>query len=928
MSDHSGNRLHPPFSGRKTDAAGTPESPSAPCGFFSAGRDGVITAAGGDCLLFDGLLPASFVGKPLAALLRTPEAVGGFADPEAAFASGSPKTFEWNRDGRLLSFSLIPSNDGESLVVLLQDRTLERQAALELQHERAFMNEVLESIPGAFTVSDVEGKLLRWNAYHRDELVGKPESEMAGTDAFEVIHPDDRTFVIAKTLEVLEGTGESGGEARVLKKGGPEYCWREINGRRIDLDGRPMVVGVSIDITARKEAEAALRESEERFRLLFHGHSAIMLVFDADSGRIVDANQAAADFYGWSIKELQGMPIHRLNPYPGVQSGRPDEPDGAVGNTYTFRHRRKDGSIRQVEISGNRIEVGGTSLVYAIIHDVTERNRWADLTEFRLRLYQNTSNHSPESLLGVALDEAERQVSSEFGFIDSLDCSNGDVPSRIWSGNAMSQMSGSLAELRHMPIEKSGAWIEAVALRRPVILNDLRDGHDSLAMPSVHPGVSRIMIVPVVRGHEVPAVLMFCNKPTPFEPEDAIRAEAIGDIVWDLVARKRAEASESTMQDTLMQLQKMELIGQLAGGIAHDFNNMLGVIIGHAELAVEFGNADPSVRQNLMEILAAAERSAQLTGQLLAFARKQQVVPEVQDLNLAVEKTLVMLRRLIGEQIRLDWQPLPYSAPVRIDASQLDQILTNLCVNSRDAIEGGGCITISIGEQLLPQASYDNGAFRASGEYFVITVADTGIGIPKCNIGHVFEPFFTTKEIGKGSGLGLSTVDGIVRQNNGFIELDSEQGRGTDIRVYLHRHHVGSSGHPGGPESLTEGNRNGTILLVEDDLDILNICKSALDQHGFAVLTSATPHKALELIDAHQGSIDLLLTDTVMPGMNGRELANRVLEKYPGTRVLFMSGYAPSIVSKHGVVEDGNFIQKPFSFRDLTETISRVLEQS
>jgi PAS domain S-box-containing protein len=929
MTEYSGKRYDIPVSGPANVPAGNPSTTALPCGFFVAGRDGVITAAGGDCQLFDGQLPPAFVGKPIAALIPNADDGQLFAHPEPAFASGSPRTFERNRDGRFLSFSIIPSDDGTSLAVLLQDRTLERQVALELRHERVFMNDVLESIPGAFTVSDADGKLVRWNAYHRDELVGKPESEMAGTDAFEVIHPDDRAYVIEKTREVLNGAGESGGEARVLKKGGQEYCWREINGRRIELDGRPMVVGVSIDITARKEAEAALRESEARFRLLFHGHSVIMLVFDAVSGLIVDANQAAADFYGWSIDEMTCMPIDRLNPYPPeIQSGRPAGPEGGRTNTYTLRHVRKDGSIRQVEISGNQIKVGGASLIYAIIHDVTERNRWADLTEFRLRLYQNTSTHSPESLLRVAMDEAERQISSAFGFIDALDGSNGDVPLRIWSSNVMSQMSGSLARLRYMPIEKSGAWIDAVARRRAVILNDFRDGHDSLVMPSVHLGITRIMIVPVVRGQEVPAVLMFANKPTPFEPEDAIRAEAIGDIVWDLVARKRAEASESMMQDTLMQLQKMELIGQLAGGIAHDFNNMLGVIIGHAELAMEFGNAGASVRQNLMEILAAAERSAQLTGQLLAFARKQQVVPEVQDLNFAVEKALALLRRLIGEQIELVWLPLPYSAPVRIDSSQLDQILTNLCVNSRDAIEGSGRITISMGEQVLAQASYDNGAFRASGEYFVLTVADTGVGIPKCNIGHVFEPFFTTKEIGKGSGLGLSTVDGIVRQNSGFIELDSEPGKGTEIRVYLHRHHADSSSHPDATEPSTDGNRKGTILLVEDDPDILNICKSALDQYGFAVLTSATPVEALELVDVHQGRIDILLTDTVMPGMNGRELANRLLEKHPETRVVFMSGYAPSIVSKHGVVEDGNFIQKPFSFRELTETIARVLELS
>lgn len=711
-----------------------------------------------------------------------------------------------------------------------------------------------------------------------------------------------------------------------------EQPGRHLQVRFTPVDGASYVVVIVQDVTSNRKterAEEALKLSEEQFRSLFHGHSAIMLVFDAVSGLIVDANQAAADFYGWTIDELRGMRIHCLNPYPPeVQSGQGDNNGQGKPNSFTFHHLRKDGSIRQVDISGNRIDIEGTTLIYAIIHDVTDRNRWAALTEFRLRIYQNAECFSIESLLREALDEAERQTSTPFSFFHFLNGGFDDGKLRVWSSKMRDRMSNARDDLRHKPIEEFSEWIEAVEHRKTVIMNDFPTQMKAGAMPHVHPMITRMMIVPVVRGDEVPAVFVLGNKPYPFEPEDALRAKAIVDIVWDLVARKRAELSESKLQNALMQIQKMELIGQLAGGVAHDFNNMLSIILGNAEMAIEFGDPSGDVLDNLNEILDAAERSAKLTSQLLAFARKQAVMPEVVEMNKAVESILDMLGRLIGEDIELSWNASAETYNVRIDPSQIDQILTNLCINARDAINGQGRITITIDQIHLDRSLYDRGSFRASGDYVMLSVSDNGIGIPRNNLAHIFEPFFTTKEVGKGSGLGLSTVYGIVKQNGGYVEAESEAGFGTEIRVFLPLYGAVELRPQSGQAGEKERNLKGTILLVEDEPDILNICKLMLEKNGYSVITAKTPSEALRHVTAHSGTIDLLLTDVIMPEMNGRELSSLVSSMHPETKVLFMSGYAANVVAAHGVFEDGNFIQKPFSIKDLAAVVERMLQTS
>ncbi len=394
----------------------------------------------------------------------------------------------------------------------------------------------------------------------------------------------------------------------------------------------------------------------------------------------------------------------------------------------------------------------------------------------------------------------------------------------------------------------------------------------------------------------------------------------------DITERRRVEEEKAKLERQLHQAQKMESVGRLAGGVAHDFNNMLGIIIGHAELAM--GHVDPShpLHANLEQIRKAANHSADLTRQLLAFARKQTVAPVVLDLNETVEGMLKMLRRLIGEDIDLSWQPKANLWPVKVDPSQIDQILANLCVNSRDAIAGVGKLIIETGNRTFDEDYCGAHAGFTPGEYVMLAVSDDGCGLDKKTMANIFEPFFTTKEMGKGTGLGLSTVYGIVKQNSGFINVYSEPGQGTTFTIYLSRHKGKAAKMQ--PEALAEPFVRGdeTILLVEDEPAILELVMMMLTNLGYTVLTAGTPGGIIHLAGEYAGKIHLLMTDVVMPEMSGSDLARNLLSRYPLLKHLFMSGYTADVIAHNGILDEGvNFIQKPFSINELAFKVREAL---
>ena len=380
------------------------------------------------------------------------------------------------------------------------------------------------------------------------------------------------------------------------------------------------------------------------------------------------------------------------------------------------------------------------------------------------------------------------------------------------------------------------------------------------------------------------------------------------------------------MEAQLQQAQKMESVGRLAGGVAHDYNNALTVITGYTELSMMEIDPNGALYADLDQVLTAAKRAKNITRQLLAFARKQTIAPKVLDLNENVETMLKMLQRLIGEDIDLAWLPDRRLRPVKMDPTQIDQILANLCVNARDAIENVGKITIETGMKILDKAYCSDHPEFIPGEFVWLSVSDNGCGMEKEIQDKIFEPFFTTKDVDKGTGLGLATVYGIVKQNNGFINVYSEPGKGTMFKVYLRP----NQGKPVDilEESMPEipqGNGE-TILLVEDERSILKLAKKILGSLGYKVLDADTPKKAMGIAKEHPGEIHLLVTDVIMPGMNGLELANSVQIQYPDLKRIFMSGYPANTIAHHGVLDEGAlFIQKPFSKRDLTQIVRKVL---
>ena len=395
----------------------------------------------------------------------------------------------------------------------------------------------------------------------------------------------------------------------------------------------------------------------------------------------------------------------------------------------------------------------------------------------------------------------------------------------------------------------------------------------------------------------------------------------------DITDIKTAEKMRKNLESQLFQAQKMESVGRLAGGVAHDYNNMLSVIVGYTQLALDELTPEDQISEYLRQVYDAAIRSTAITRQLLAFARKQVIAPLVLDLNETVESMLKMLRRLIGEDLDLVWRPATGLWSVEMDPSQVDQVLANLCVNARDAIDGVGRVTIETGMATFDEAYCADHLGFIPGEYVLLAISDDGCGMDRETVEKIFEPFFTTKGVGQGTGLGLATVYGIVKQNNGFINVYSEPGEGTTFKIYFARHAepAGEAAKESPKEVLPIGHGE-VILVVEDEASILDLARKILEKLGYTVLTANLSSQALNLAEEHHGEIQLLITDVVMPEMNGKELSFRLQKIYPRLKTLFMSGYTANVIAHRGVLDEGvQFLQKPFSIESMAAKVEKAL---
>ncbi|MBM9520825.1 PAS domain S-box protein [Desulforhopalus vacuolatus] len=648
------------------------------------------------------------------------------------------------------------------------------------------------------------------------------------------------------------------------------------------------------DITRSRKIRKELLESEEQLRLIFD-NSPIGICSNDLHGNFITTNPAYEKMLGYSKEELSGLSFFDITP----PDYRPKNKElfqkmftlGTAGFRFEKKYIRKDGSEINVSINGTAVRdsKGVTRFGTAFVEDITEKKQVEEAlreSETRLRMIVNQSslgisvadlngryvsaNPAYEKLIGYTEQELQNLT-----FYDLTHPDDRSVNRQLFESSSAEDSHSFTMEKRY--IRKDGTEITVIIHGGTIF--------DATGMPQFVLGL--------------------------FE---------------DITERKNLEKAQQKLQAQLIQAQKMESVGRLAGGVAHDFNNMLSIIIGYSESALEKLSSDDPLQEDITEILSAGKRSADITRQLLAFARQQTTAPRVLDLNDAVESMLKMLRRLIGEDIDLKWCPGENVWPVKIDPSQIDQILANLCVNARDAIPGVGYVSIETKNIIFNEKYCEENAEFIPGEYVMLAVSDSGKGIAPNVIDKIFEPFFTTKKRHEGTGLGLSTVYGIIKQNNGFINVYSEIGKGTTLKCYFSRH-IGEKDILGLESAdamiLSKGE---TILLVEDDSAILKLGERMLKDLGYTVFCAITPAKAIKIAEKNIGNIDLLITDVVMPEMNGRELSDWIQREDPDIKTLYMSGYTSDIIAHRGVLEEGVcFIQKPLSKQELSVKIREAL---
>jgi PAS domain S-box-containing protein len=647
----------------------------------------------------------------------------------------------------------------------LEARVRARTAELEAQQQ--YLTAIVETSPNPIFVKNGEGRFTLINkavelAYGRPshEILGKKEADLNGYHA-EIqtfIHDDDEVIQTRKPKFIPE-------EELTNPKTGETRLYQTIKvPLSVPGNGDVHVLGVASDITDRKRTEERLRETEERYRLLFESNPLPMWVYDLETLGFLAVNNAAINRYGYALDEFRSMTIRDIRPPQDVEKlldNIVQEPE--FNSNGTWKHKKKDGSVIDVEIISHPLDFGGRNAKLVLAHDVTQR--------------------------------------------------------------------------------------------------------------------------------------------------------------------RQAEQALRDTEAQLRQSQKLEGVGQLAGGIAHDFNNLLTVITGFCSLAMRGLKSEDPLLSNLEEIKKAGDRAASLTRQLLAFSRRQVLQPKILNLDTVVVDMEKMLRRIIGEHIDLRAVLEPTLGNVNADPGQIEQILLNLVVNARDSMPNGGKLTIETDNVYLDDEYVKHHVGAQSGPHVMLAVSDTGHGMDQKTLSRIFEPFFTTKELGKGTGLGLSTVYGIVKQSGGNIWVYSEVGNGTTFKIYLPRVDESTEEHTRSLEAATIVKGSETILLVEDEEMLRKLARQTLAGYGYRILEASNGNEAIEQAAKYSGEIHLLLTDVIMPGMNGRELANSLLQTYPSLSVLFMSGYTDDAIVHQGVLdESANFIQKPFSPDSLALKVREVLD--
>lgn len=822
--------------------------------------------------------------------------VGGKGDTvEARFVTRTGE-IRWIRD------HAVPIWDKEKRRVVrvygsAKDITDQRLAQEALEERDLQIADFMARTEDMIYTHDLDGNILSVNQATSRNL-GIPTDELLSMKIQDVLDPSVRDQFSQYLARLLQD-GQANGLMLVITRGGEKRLWEYKNYLRFAKDGTAVAGGMARDVTDTWEAKEALQQAKETLEAIIETAGALIVMVDQD-GKIAHFNRACEELTGYRREEVLGKPLLDLLVPEGwreiVQARYANPHDPSLREPHANPWRTRSGEERMIEwrctpLAGGLL--GGVSMVGVGV-DVTERVKLEQELTDTSHLLQHVLSTSPIVMYTLRPYDGARRTT--------------------WVTSNVEEITGYTVDEALRP----GWWEE-----------HLHPQDREEALHTVSGLWSRRTLTYSYRFRRKDGTYMWVRDDIRVLRDETGRAvEAIGAWV-DVTEQRMAEEERKLLETQLNQAQKMEAIGRLAGGVAHDFNNMLTVISGYGEIALQkLSSLDP-VYEDIKEMLSAAEKSSELTRQLLAFSRKQIIAPRRLDLNEHIRAMEKFLRRLLGEDLSIELFLGEGLWEVYMDPSQVDQILANLVVNSRDAMPRGGTLTIETANLMLDEdyCRFHPGA--SPGEHVLLAVTDTGCGMDRETLQRAFEPFFTTKGEGKGTGLGLSTVYGIVKQNNGTVQIYSEPDRGTTVKVYLPRLSAARTETWHAEESISqeEPRARETVLLVEDEDTVRKLTKAMLENLGYTVLSARGPGEAIAMCEKYRGGIHLLLTDVVMPLMDGRELSERVKTLKPGVKVLFMSGYTSNAISHHGVLEPGvQFIQKPFTRQDLALKVRRALE--
>jgi PAS domain S-box-containing protein len=870
-----------------------------------------------------------------------------------------------------------------------EDIAAERRNGEEIaaSHSEAFIEEPdavrksngdhYDLLPAGYLTINEHGLILESNIAAASQL-GLPRDFLVNQQISSFIFPDDQdTDCLRRSC--FSDTGKSQiGKVRMVRDDGTQFwAWVELAKGRDEENGASVCRIAMSDITPLRQAEEALRTSRRQLADIIEFLPDATIAIDKDK-RVIIWNRAIEKMTGIPAQEMIGksgyaytVPFHgearpllvdfALTDWKAIEALYPAvirAGDSVMGEVFCKSLYDGMGAWVFIKATPLHDSFGNVNGAIEIIRDITEQKQADAYREMGREILQilNEPGDFNSSLQRINITFKEQTGLDAVG-IRLQDGDDFPYTAQIGFSEDFLQMENSLIERdQDGAVCRGDGDCVCLACTCGLVISGNTDPanpfftaggsfwtNDSSTIPDIPPGedprlhprnqclsqgFASIALVPIRNDKRIVGLLQFCDRhPGRFSLGTVGHLEGIASHIGSALMRKQAEDEKTRLEAQFLQAQKMESVGRLAGGVAHDFNNMLTVIKGYSQLGLNEVDKTSPLYTKFDEIIKAAERSAELTQQLLAFARKQIITPKVLDLNKTVAGMLNMLKRLIGEQIQLAWYPGANLWPVKMDSSQIDQILANLCVNSQDAIPEIGRIEIETQNCEIDRSYCANHLGFFPGKFVRLSISDNGCGMDKETLAHIFEPFFTTKDLGKGTGLGLATVYGIVKQNNGFINVYSEPDMGTTCTVYLPRY--SGEVEQTASESVAESTSpcHETILLVEDETAILIMTTQMLEMQGYRVVAANSPAEALRLAQEHTGKIHMLMTDVVMPEMNGQDLAKILQALHSQLKLLFMSGFTANVIAHHGVLDEGiNFIQKPFSLHGLMAKVREVLD--